>query len=120
MKSSKSNYLDKALDWVTKKASVKFKAKMEGYEPTRVFTNQETGDVVQADFSFVTHGGSKSYTDIAIKSDTPQKLVSRWKLLSLMASMKRGKLFLLAPKGHKMFTERLINKYNINAEVRSI
>ncbi len=117
---SKKIYFNKAVDWVSKKASNSFKAQIEGYESTRVFTNKSTGEEIQADFSFETQGGAKSYTDIALKSNSPQKLVTRWKLLSLMASMKRGKLFLLAPKGHKMFTQKLVDNYNINATIYSL
>ncbi|MBQ4820529.1 hypothetical protein [Aquimarina sp. MMG016] len=49
-----------------------------------------------------------------------KKLVIKWKVLSFMAGMKRGKLHLLAPKGHKAFTQRLVKQHNINAMVHSI
>lgn len=117
---SKENYFDKGIEWVSKKASNTFKASVDGYEPTKVFRNKSTGYEIQPDFSFETLGGSKSYTEIAIKSDSPQKLVTRWKLLSLMAAMKQGKLYLLAPKGHKMFTQKLVDKNNINATINSL
>ena len=117
---SKQNYLDKALNWVSKKSNNAFKARVNGYEAPKVFKNKNTGEEIQADFSFQTQGGTKSYTEIALKSDSPQKLVTRWKLLSLMASMKQGNLFLLAPKGHKKFTQKLVNQYNINATINSL
>ena len=117
---SKLNYIDKAINWISKKSTISVKANLESYEPPKIFRNKHTGEEVQADFSFETQGGSKSYTDIALKSETPQKLVTRWKLLSLMASLKQGKLYLLAPKGHKLFTQRLVNKYEINAMVHSL
>jgi hypothetical protein len=117
---SKQSYFDKAIEWVSKKSKNSFKAKVNGYEAPKVFKNKNTGEEIQADFSFHTQGSTKSYTEIALKSDSPQKLVTRWKLLSLMASMKQGKLFLLAPKGHKMFTEKLVNKYKINAIIHSL
>ena len=117
---SKQSYFDKAIEWVSKKSTNSFKARAKGYDAPKVFKNKTTGEEIQADFSFQTEGGTKSYTEIALKSDSPQKLVTRWKLLSLMASMKHGKLFLLAPKGHKMFTLNLVNKYNINATIYSL
>jgi hypothetical protein len=116
----KQIYIDKAINWISKKSTISIKAKLESYEPPKIFTNKETGEVVQADFSFVTQGGSKSYTEIALKSEMPRKLVTRWKLLSLMASLKSGKLYLLTPKGHKMFTKKLIDTYNINALIYDI
>ena len=116
----KKEYIKKALDWVNLKSTSSVKAKLDGYEDPKVFTNTTSDDVVQADISFTTHSGSKNYTDIALKQENPRKLVTRWKLLSVMASLKRGKLYLMAPKGHKMFTQRLVDRYNINAIVQSI
>ena len=116
----KQNYLDKAIDWISKKSTISVKAQIEGYDPPKVFTNKDTGEEVQADFSFMTHGGSKSFTEVALKSDFPQKLVTRWKLLSLMASMKHGKLHLLTPSGHKSFTKKLVDTYQINAVIHSL
>lgn len=117
---SKESYFDKATEWVSKKSENSFKAKIDGLDEPKVFKNKVTGEEIQADFSFQTLSGKKSYTEIALKSDSPQKLVTRWKLLSLMASMKQGKLFLLAPKGHIMFTKKLVDNYNINAIIHSL
>jgi len=117
---SKKDYFKKALDWVNAKSTTSIKALTEGYEAPKIFTNTQTQDHVQADISFTTQGGAKHFTDIALKHDDKQKLVTRWKLLSIMASIKKGKLHLLAPKGHKMFTQKLVSKYNINALIHSL
>lgn len=117
---SKKDYIKKAIDWVNLKSVSTLKARAEGYDDPKVFTNRNTQDIVQADISFVSSGGAKNYTDIALKDEDPQRLVTKWKLLSVMASIKRGKLYLLAPKGHKMFTQRLVDQYNINAIVHSL
>lgn len=117
---SKSSYIQKAIDWVQKRSVTSLKAKAEGYEEPKIFTNTQTNDVVQADISFTTQGGSRHFTDIALKEDDTRSLVTKWKLLSIMASLKKGKLHLLAPKGHKMFTQKLVKRYNINALIHSI
>ncbi len=114
---NKDPYYKKAIAWVKNKSPQKLKASIEGYESPKAFINKSTEEEVQADIAFSTTGGFRHYTDIALKTDKVQKLVTRWKLLSIMAKMKRGKLHLLAPKGHKMFTERLVDKYNIDAMV---
>ncbi|MFT4535903.1 MAG: hypothetical protein ACJA1A_002755 [Saprospiraceae bacterium] len=116
----KQNYLDKAIDWISTKSTITVKAQIDGYDPPKVFTNKQTGEEIQADFSFTTQGGSKSFTEVALKSDHPQKLVTRWKLLSLMASMKKGKLHLLTPSGHKLFTKKLVDTYHIDAVIHSL
>lgn len=116
----KENYFKKALDWVQKKSISSLKAMTEGYEAPKVFTNTSTSETVQADISFTTQGGARHFTEIALKTDNTRKLVTRWKLLSVMASLKRGKLHLLAPKGHKMFTQKLVQRYNINALIHTL
>ncbi len=116
----KRDYFSKALNWVKNRGSHNIKAVSEGYDEPRVFTNKSTQAIVQADISYQTANGAKHFTDIALKSDNVQKLVTRWKLLSIMAGLKRGKLHLLTPKGHKMFTQKIVNQYNINALIHSI
>lgn len=116
----KQNYFSKAVKWVEKKSISSMRAKADGYDEPKSFLNKRTQESVQPDLSFTTKSGAKHYTDIALKSEQKQKLVTRWKLLSLMASMNSGKLHLLAPRGHKMFTKRLVDQYNINARVSSL
>jgi hypothetical protein len=117
---NKKLWFPKALDWVERKTIGQIKAIAEGYDDPKTFYNKTTKETLQPDISFETQNGSKHFTDIVIKNDDSQKLVTRWKLLSMMASLKRGKLHLLAPRGHKMFTRRLVDKYNVNAIVHSI
>ncbi len=116
----KDDYFEKALEWVKAKPFFSIKANFDGYESTKIFKSTSSEEEIQADISFQGNGGVKHYTDIAVKTSNTRNLVTRWKLLSLMASIKRGKLYLLAPKGHKMFTERLVEKNNINALVYSL
>ncbi len=120
MTDTKEQYFQKAIDWARTKSISELKANHEDFEPPKSFTNRITEEVVQADLSFKLNGKTKYFTDIAVKTEKVQALVTRWKLLSMMASMKRGKLFLLAPKGHKMFTQKLVEQHNINAIVYSL
>ena len=117
---NKQPFIENAIAWVERKTTTSIKAKAEGYEDPKAFLNQRTKEEVQPDISYETSTGARHYTDIALKHENPQKLVTRWKLLSMLASMKNGKLHLLTPKGHKMFTEKLVRKYNINAFISSI
>jgi hypothetical protein len=116
----KSNFMDKAIDWTKRKSVAEIRANHDGFEQTNPFTNKQTEEEIIPDISFITSSGAKHYTEVALKQDTYEKLVTRWKLLGTIASYKRGKLHLLAPKGHKMFTQRLVDQYNINALVHSI
>ncbi len=117
---NKDKYLEKAIIWAQKKSIVSLRATHQGYKDPKVFTSKATKETIQADLSFTTHGGAKHYTSVALKEEDPKKLVVKWKVLSFMASMKRGKLHLLAPKGHKTFTQKLIDLHNINAIIHPI
>ena len=61
--------------------------------------------------------GRKSYFEIALKTEDVRRRISKWMLLSTMALMKGGKLFLFAPKGHKTFAEKVVKKHLLNAEI---
>lgn len=117
---TKKDYLKKAMSWMEKKSTKSIKSTLEGYEDPKVFRSKSSKDIIQADLSYITHSGSKHFTEIALKQENPRKLVTKWKVLSFMASMKNGKLHLLAPRGHKSFTERLVKRHNINALVHSL
>ena len=117
---SKEYYFEKALSWVSNKSKTSIRGQMEGIENTQVFKNKSTGEEIQEDFSFISQWGDKSFTEIGLKTENPQKLITRWKLLSLMASIKNGKLYLLTSKGHKMFTQKLIENNKINATIHAL
>ena len=109
----------KAIDWAEQRAANSIKAVIDEYEDPDTFRKVSSDEKVQPDISYVSNIGAVHYIEIALKIDQPRELVSKWKLLSTMASMKRGKLHLLAPKGHKQFAQQLVNKYNINAIVHA-
>ena len=116
----KDRYLRKAVVWAEKKAPISLKSISEGYEDPKIFTSKATQEKIQADLSFVTHGGVKHYSVVALRNKNPKKTVLKWKMLSFLASIKRGKLHLLAPTGHKAFTEKLVNRHHIDAVIHSL
>ncbi len=120
MTESKQKYFQKALDWANSRSISELKANHEDFDPPKSFVNKSTDQSVQADMSFKLNGKTRYFSEIALKTEKVQSLVTKWKLLSMMASMKGGKLFLLAPKGHKMFTEKIVERYNINAIIYSL
>ena len=73
----KKKYLDMALDWVNSKSTHKIRSKAEGYEDTKSFTNRSSSETIQPDISYITNRGNKHFTEIALKSDKPQKLITR-------------------------------------------
>lgn len=117
---TKNTYLKEAVKWAERKATVSLKSISEGYEDPIIYTSKATQEEFQADLSFVTHGGIKHYSVVALKDEDLKKTVTKWKVLSFMASTKKGQLHLLAPNGHKAFAEKLVNKHHINAVIHSL
>lgn len=111
--------LQKAVTWAQQKGFSNIKANLEAYDAPAQFTKPGEDQPYIPDISGVRLGG-KSYFELSLKTDESNRRISKWKLLSTLAAMKHGKLFLLAPKGHKAFTDKIVKKHNITATVVSI
>lgn len=120
MDTPKAPFFGKAMEWVSIRSNGQFKANFEEHERPASFTNKDSEESFMPDISFSSHGGGRSFTEIAVKQVDEKLLVSRWKLLATIATVSNGKLFLLTPKGHKLFTQRLVDAHSINAVVKSI
>jgi 2'-5' RNA ligase len=91
----------------------------EAYEEPKSFVQKTNND------SFTPHLTaknllSKSYFEVAekvIDETRKKRLLRKWRLLETLAQRNNGNLFLLTPHGSFAFTQRLINKYNIQAQV---
>ena len=114
-----NEYFEKAIDWAKKRGFSNIKANYEDYETPAHFSKQGEDQPIIPDITGLKTGG-KSYIEIATKTDMIHDRVSKWKLLSLLAARKGGKLFLLTPRGHKRFAEELVKDYNLSAEIKSI
>ncbi len=112
-------YLEKAIDWMKKNGYGNIKANHEDYEMPKPFNRPEGEDPVIPDITGVKTGG-KSFIEIAVKTDNVRKKVTKWMLLSTIAARKGGKLFILAPKGHKSFADNIVKEYNLDAKIVSI
>lgn len=113
---SESSKLERALNWVKKKGFSNIKSTHDDYQSTRSFTLVEGEQTVSPHIS-AERMGTKSYFEVATKTDEVSPLVSKWKLLSVLAARRGGRLFLLAPRGHKSFTQSICNRHLPNAEV---
>lgn len=112
-------YFEKAIHWAEKQGFSNIKANFEDYEAPVQFNKPGEDQPYIPDITGVKTGG-KSYVEIALKSDNMTRKVSKWKLLSTLASRKGGKFFLLAPRGHKAFTQGIVERYNLDAKIVSI
>lgn len=112
-----SELFEKALKWVKSQGYDKVRANTEGYDaPTGFRRDVEDGEIMAPDITAV-KSRRKSYFEIALKDDDLDHNVSKWKLISAVASAQNGKLFLLAPHGHKAFATRIVDRHDITADV---
>jgi len=97
----------------------------KGYEGIRANVDEyETPSKLQRkdDSAFIpditgVKAGRKSYFEVAVKTDVVQEAITKWKLLSSLARMHNGKLYLIAPKGHYTFTMKLVKDHSISATI---
>jgi hypothetical protein len=116
----KDKLYKKAIAWAKKRGFENIKANVEDLEQPRSFSRPGSDEVIIPDLTG-TRTGNKSYIQIALKEDDKQEVISKWKLFGTLAARKGGKLYLLAARGHKSFTERIVDKYDLpNATVVSI
>lgn len=111
----------KVIEWVEKRGYSEIKANIDEFDTPSKFVRKIDGEEqdVIPDITALKHN-RKAYFEIAQKVADSTLTVTKWKLLGTMAKVKKGKLFIMAPKGHKMFATKIINTYEINAELVSV
>ncbi|MFK7946909.1 MAG: hypothetical protein AB8G11_04920 [Saprospiraceae bacterium] len=112
------NAREKAMNWVSAKGYSSIKATFDDeFNDPKAFISD--GEAILPAITAESETG-KSYFDIAQKTSHKQKLITKWKLFSILAKRKNGQFVIFAPHGHKTFTERIIDNYKISAKVISI
>ena len=109
---SKANYFEQAISWAKRRRITNLKANYEEFETPSAFSRPDEEQPYIPDITG-RRTGRKFYVEIALKTENVRRIVSKWKLLSTLARHKGGKLFLLAPRGHKAFVERILDRYQI-------
>lgn len=109
--------LQSAVEWVEHHGFIEVKADiLEDYEDPKKFVRTSTQDTFVPDITAYRFG-RKNFFDIGLKTDKKKRLISKWKLLSTLAAMAKGKLYLLVPRGSFRFVKDTIQKHKIFAEV---
>lgn len=108
--------LTKALKIVEAKGFDDIRADFEGYEAPAAFQRQESEISYTPDIT-ATKNDRKFYFEIAKKTDQQDKLISKWKLLSMMSKIKNGSFHILVPYGQMKFTRELLDAHHIEANL---
>lgn len=112
----KQEYYEQAINWAKQKGFSDIKANFGDYDAPVKYTSDQrsfTPDITGQ------KRGAKSFIEIALKTDEIRRRITKWKLLAQLSAIKGGRLILLAPNGHKSFTERILKQHNLSAQVIS-
>lgn len=109
---SYQHFVQKAAEWAKQRGFKKIRANCDEFESPKAFSRAATGTAVVPDATGLKRG-RRSYFEIATKTGNARRKITKWKLLHRLASMRGGKLFLLAPKGHEAFVERVVSRHNL-------
>lgn len=116
---SKESLREKLVSWAKTRRFTNIKANLEGHEIPTSYSKPDEDTPYVPDATGVKLG-VKSYFEVAMKSDNNERVIRKWKLLSTLAEMRNGNLYLFAPKGHKAFVTSIVKERNLHASVESI
>ena len=115
----KDGFIESVVKWAQSHGFKEIKANIEGFDTPKSYERTQDNQVFTPDVTG-TNMFNKHYLEVSLKNDKMMKDISKWKLLSELASMKGGKLYLMAPRGHVRYTRDVISQHNIPAEVVKI
>ncbi|GAB3032721.1 hypothetical protein [Spirosoma pulveris] len=115
---SKQAHILKVVDWVQKHGYNDIRANAEGYQTPITYGRQQDSEQFIPDVTGKQFD-QESYFEVILKSDAAEAkhLLSKLKLLSQLAAVKGGKLFLMSPRGHRSYAKEVLVETNVVAEV---
>jgi len=116
---SKDTFTSTVVDWAKSRRFSDIKANVEGHDSPTAYSKPGEDSPYVPDVTGIKLG-VKSYFEVAMKSEDSERSIRKWKLLSTLAEMRNGNLFLFAPKGHKAFVDGVVKARNLKATVMSI
>jgi len=108
--------MERAVDYVENLGFDNIKARYEGYDDPAGLKMKGKEKTFVPDITATKNGG-KYYFEIADRTEKPEEVVGKWKLMSTLAEMKNGDLRIFVPYGSMKYTNDILNKKNITAEV---
>ncbi|HMN91110.1 MAG TPA: hypothetical protein PKD70_11270 [Saprospiraceae bacterium] len=92
------------------------RANAEGYELPAALSRKDGEIAYIPDATAVLHG-RKCYFELALKTERVREVASKWKLMSMLAAAREGQFFIVAPRGHVAFAEKILKQHHILAAV---
>ena len=115
----KHEIIDEIAKTLEEKGFENIKADHPDFEtPTKFVRQDSDGELVP---HITAHrNGSKYYIEVSQKTEKVSPLVSKWKLLHTIASLKNARFQLFVPYGSMQFTKKLVEKHQIDASIYSL
>lgn len=108
--------IDRAIDYVQNLGFDEIRARYEGYDEPATLKMQGSDKAFTPDIT-ATKNGAKFYFEIADRTEKETDVVGKWKLLSMLAGMKNGSFRIFVPYGSMKYTNEILAKKDIKAEV---
>ena len=109
--------LEKVIKDIKKSGFHDIRADYESYDSPATLTSQDSDLAYVPDATAKNRLGHKFYFEISNKISETSSLIHKWKLLDTLARLRQGSLKIFVPHGTMRFTQELVNRHNIQAEL---
>lgn len=112
----KNTYINQVTEWAKAHGYSHIKANANGFEKPIAYGRQQDGESFVPDATGKQFG-QKSYFEVVLKTNDVNRLMSKLKLLSRLAAIQGGQLYLMVPKGHLPFAKAVVTDCFVVAEI---
>lgn len=109
--------IDRAVGYVENLGFENIRARYEGYDEPAALKMQGNEKKSFTPDITATKNGGKYYFEIADRTENTTEVVGKWKLMSTLANMKDGDFRIFVPYGSMKYTNEILEKKNIKAEI---
>lgn len=108
--------MDQAVNYVKNLSFEDIKARYEDFDEPATL-KMKGSDVEFTPDITATKNGAKYYFEIADRTEDQSHVISKWQLLSTLATMKGGDFKIFVPYGSMKYTNDILKSKDIQAEV---
>lgn len=116
---TKDLYIDQAIAWVESHGFEEIRTKFcsdVAYKTPVSYDRQQDEEEFIPDLT-AKRIVSKSYFEIILKTKEVNRLISKLKLMGVLAARREGKLYLMVPKGHYQFAKTIVDDNQIMGKI---
>lgn len=118
----KQAYIPQVINWAKAQGFEDIKANLpenDDFESPISYGRQQDDEEFIPDVTGK-HFHEKSYFEVILKTNRTSRLISKLKLMSVLATRNEGRLYLMAPKGHLQFAKGIARESQVVAQVVSL